>query len=55
MAKIHLYDFRTLEQAPEYYKEEYREKGTACGYVRKNVTREIKKVTCKICLRKINE
>lgn len=55
---VHLYDYNTLKEAPDFIKREYfakNENGAKCGYVRKNVTTDRSEVTCKLCLREMNK
>ncbi|RKD96772.1 hypothetical protein [Marinifilum flexuosum] len=55
MGKLHYYDHRTLELAPDFVIEKFRADGvdgTACGKAYK-VTRNKNEVTCKNCLREM--
>lgn len=53
MSKIHLFDFEHYSKFPEYDKDKFNT--TKCGYVRENITHDIEKVTCKLCLKEINK
>ena len=46
---IHLFDGEHKSKFPSYDNDRFNV--TKCGYVRKNVTSDISKVTCKLCLR----
>jgi hypothetical protein len=52
MSKVHLFDYDHYKCFP---KDHICSKATKCGYVRENVTTDISKVTCKLCLREINK
>lgn len=50
---MHLFSYEHYLKFPKYDKD--RVNATACGYVRKNITSDITKVTCKECLKKWEE
>lgn len=48
---IHMFSFEHYQKFPSWDKDS--ENATVCGYVRKNITCNRKKVTCKSCLREM--
>lgn len=46
---IHLFDIEHYSKFPSWEKD--RNNATKCGYVRTNITRDVNKVTCKLCLK----
>jgi len=53
ISKIHLFDIEHFRKFPNDSEERWN--ATKCGYVRKNITRDVEKVTCKLCLKEINK
>ena len=54
----HLYDSKTWEQMPEYLKRQNMTDGywpAKCGYMRRDVVFKESKITCKSCLKKMNQ
>lgn len=51
--KVHLFDFEHYKSFPPNDMDRFN--ATKCGYVRENVTRDRKEVTCKLCLREIRK
>jgi len=49
MAVVHLFSYEHYLKFPKYDKD--RVNATACGYVRKNITADVTKVTCLKCLK----
>ena len=49
MAVVHLFSYEHYLKFPKYDKD--RVNATACGYVRKNITADVTKVTCSKCLK----
>lgn len=50
---IHLFDVEHAFKFPSYDNDRFN--ATKCGYVRKNVTSDVSKVTCKLCLRALKK
>jgi hypothetical protein len=53
MGKIHLFDIHHYSKFPNDNMDKF--KATKCGYVRNNITHDVKEVTCKLCLRELNK
>ncbi|MGL5152805.1 MAG: hypothetical protein ACRC7N_19790 [Clostridium sp.] len=51
--KVHLFDYDHCSKFPQDNTDKWN--ATKCGYTRKNVTKKIEEVTCKLCLREIKK